>query len=47
MYEYEKKMEAARLIADTLNPMSIRDLIGDLEAIAESKERQAEEYFED
>lgn len=39
MYEYQKKQAAAMLIADTLNPMAIRELIEDLEKLAELKEQ--------
>ena len=38
MFEYQKKQAAALMIADTLNPMAIRELIADLEKLAELKE---------
>jgi hypothetical protein len=40
MYEYQKKQAAALLIADTLTHMAIRELIDELETLAELKERE-------
>jgi hypothetical protein len=39
MYEYQKKQAAALLIADTLNPNAIRELIEELAQLAELKEK--------
>ena len=51
MYEYEKKQAAILLIADTLNPMSIRDVIDELEMLHDLKDREAQvdqaEYMAD
>jgi len=40
MYPYEAKMEAIKALAEDLNPMPIRELIKELEAIAERKENE-------
>jgi hypothetical protein len=40
MYEYEKKMNAIRLIADTLNPIPLRELAKELEQMAEALEKE-------
>jgi hypothetical protein len=37
MHEYEKKMEAIRLIADGLNPLPLMELARELSDMAEKK----------
>lgn len=38
MHEYEKKMQAIMLIADTLNPMAIRGVSVSLDLLAHKKD---------
>ena len=40
MYEYEKKMAAALMIADTLNPIAMLKLAEDIKARAEAKQAE-------
>ena len=47
MFEYQKKEAAILLIAETLNPISLRELAERLEYIAADKEAEQEVYEND
>jgi hypothetical protein len=42
MMNYEKKMQAITLIAETLNPIPLRELINTLNEMAQQKDRDEE-----
>ena len=48
MHEYEKKMEAIKLIASTLNPIPLRELAKKLNQMADDFETRSDPiYYED